>query len=143
MAGDIFTVLIVGLIVMLTIHEYTRYYQAKYDDEGLEYPKRRLSRRTGVAILVVVTMLVLNFWRRMDLPPLVHMTLLLGVTLSMLLIFLLVLRDLREVTGAIAEEKQRFDSRLEKELLAMLPEEQRPLGTQKPKRPGRKERKRK
>lgn len=142
MAGHIFTVLIVGLVGMLTIHEYTRYYQARFDEEGLEYPRRRLARRTGVALLVVVTMLVLNFWRGWDLPPAAHLTLLFGVSFSMLLIFLLVLRDLREVSAAIVEERARFEAGLEKELLEMLPEEKRPLGAQKPKRKGKRERKR-
>lgn len=128
MIGNVFVVVMIGVLVLLALHEVWRHYWAQHDDQAIPYPRRRLSRRLGAAMLLIATLLLVQFWPT-GVSLAVHLGLLVAVVLLLVLAVVVVLRDLHETSRAVVEYAAHSD--LEQALREALEAGQRAAETEK------------
>lgn len=99
----------IGLIAALSIVEIRRYRAAQYDPDAMAYTRRRLSRRLGIAVLILAAMLGAAY-RPASLGPYVSLLWLGACLFAMVLVFVLTWRDLRETSVMVVREHQKFEA---------------------------------
>lgn len=121
MLGTLLTFSFIGLVVMITALEILRYRSPKHQIDGFVYSRKRLSRRIGVNLLLIVIVLMIYF-KPEGLLPLTELVWLTTCLAAGVLIMILVIRDLRETSAAVVREHQQFLSDAEQEMLSSIPE---------------------
>lgn len=114
---NIMGIVIIGVILMLTIHQVVQYYQARLDPDEIPYPRIRLSRRVGIALIFIIITLFALLWNPSSARGALFMVgaILTGLTLAALLF----VRDLRETTQTVMQHVEN-QTQTESQLLADL-----------------------
>ncbi len=94
------------MLLLLTVHEVTRYMRACRDEEDIPYPRRRLSRRMGIAVLFSSVLILAIYWPKTS--PKSQLVLIGSLLFSALFGLVLVWRDLRETSRAVVAHASRM-----------------------------------
>lgn len=113
MISTVFTFVVVGLMLTLCAHEILRYRASLADGGGIAATRKILSRRLGIALLVIATVLIINYWPSSK-SLWLNIALLGSVSISLLLILLLTLRDLHETSITVVQEHGRLQAEAER-----------------------------
>lgn len=115
MAGWIFLISILGMLVALSVAEIRRYLRARTGRLELDYPRRRLIRRLGISLLMIVVLLAIRFGPR-DFSSIVVFSWYGACFAATMLILLLAMRDLHETSVSVLSEHRRLRGEAEEEL---------------------------
>lgn len=122
MTGRIVAFVLVGLLGLLSIQEVVRFNRAGRDPEALHYPRRRLIRRLTVGVLFIAILTLTAFW-----PDAATLRVRGALTIVLLIAFcgsfLLLFRDLTEVSREVVAMSSEIDRRTTRELERAMAEE--------------------
>ena len=126
MAGWIFLISILGILVALSVAEIRRYLRAQTGRFELDYPRRRLIRRLGISLLMIVVLLAIRFGPR-DFSSIIAFSWNGACFAATMLILLLAMRDLHETSVSVLSENRRLRREVEEDLRsAVLPDPSSP-----------------
>jgi hypothetical protein len=104
---------------VLSIQEIVRYARARMDLESLPYPRRRLARRLGVAVLFEAILGLLWAWPARPSPKLA-LGLLAATGVLFILALLVLMRDLHETSLAMVVASEEMSRRTAGEMKNLL-----------------------
>ena len=102
-----FCVFILVLFAWLAWSEWRRYRRAAQDVDELPYPRRRLSRRYGLAATLSLAVVVTTLWPTTATAP-VQLTLVAVLATLLVLSTTLLWRDLRETTRSALKHSEEL-----------------------------------
>ena len=120
MAGWIFLISILGMLVALSVAEIRRYLRARTGRLELDYPRRRLTRRLGISLLMIVVLLAIRFGPR-NFSSIIAFSWYGACLAATMLILLLAMRDLHETSVSVLSEHRRLHREAEEELRSTVP----------------------
>ena len=103
------------MLVALSVAEIRRYLRAQTGRFELGYPRRRLIRRLGISLLMIVVLLALRFGPR-NFSSIIAFSWYGACLAATMLILLLAMRDLHETSVSVISEHRRLRSKAEEEL---------------------------
>ncbi|MBI1783878.1 hypothetical protein HYR69_01925 [Candidatus Sumerlaeota bacterium] len=92
-SSTIFALLISGVVALLTINEFWRYWIARLTPDSLPYSRRRLARRLGVSLLLLFIAAMIYF-KPAELTALTELIWLSLCLAAGIIILILAIRDL-------------------------------------------------
>jgi hypothetical protein len=110
LTGTIFIVAMIGSLLLMALNEVVRYRRAARTPDGLPYPRRRLIRRLGIALLFILILTAMALWP--DSGALRTRLALSALVLCLLaLAMVLLLRDLLDTSRSVVALTEEWNAR--------------------------------
>jgi hypothetical protein len=117
--GNLFAIFLIACLVGMSVVEIVRFRRAAADDQALPYPRRRLSRRLGAALLFIGLLTVALFWPG-GASLGARSVLATGMLAALAVGLVLLVRDLHETSRSVVAMKAEMDRKTAEELVALM-----------------------